>query len=202
MLPICTLERLCKIFQVLERYELDHIQAVSSRDLEKCIHATSVTIRKDISAIGRVGVTKRGYDVIELKKHIGEHLKLFRKRRACLVGLGRIGGALLEYQTLQDDGFEIIAGFDNNVNKVERMRTDIRVYPVHELVDIVKSHRIELGIIAVPGEAAQKVADQLNKAGIKGILNFSPVGIALPDRVIVENIDFTTALRILAAKMG
>ncbi|MFH1395757.1 MAG: Gfo/Idh/MocA family oxidoreductase [Candidatus Omnitrophota bacterium] len=129
-------------------------------------------------------------------------LCLNKKRNACIVGLGRLGSALLDYEKFQEDGFDIVAGFDSNINKLERIRTDIDVYPVSRINEIIIRKHIELGIIAVPSEHAQNIADTLTKAGVTGILNFSYVKINLPKNIINVNLDFTNSLRFIAAKLS
>ncbi len=195
-----SIERICKVFGHLDALEKKNVNFVSSMELAKAIGATSYTVRKDISVLGITGYTRKGYEVSSLKKELGRTLQLNKKRKACIVGLGRLGTALLDYEKFQDDGFEIVAGFDSSVNKLERIRTDIEVFPVRNLKEIVQSKSIELGIITVPEENAQAVADKLIEAGVKGILNFSHVKIDRPKGIINVNMDFTNALRFIAAQ--
>ncbi|HQP11076.1 MAG TPA: redox-sensing transcriptional repressor Rex, partial [Candidatus Omnitrophota bacterium] len=144
--------------------------------------------------------TRKGYEVKSFKKELGQRFQLTEKRKACIIGLGRLGTALLDYENFQEDGFEIVAGFDCNVNKIERIRTSIDVFAVSRLAEIVDARNIELGIIAVPAESAQEIADQLAAAGVKGILNFSPVKISVPEGIVHVDMDFTNALRFIAAR--
>ena len=146
------------------------------------------------------GYTRKGYAVASLKAELGNKLQLTKKRKACIVGLGRLGTALLNYENFQDDGFEIVAGFDCSINKIERIQTSVDIFPVSCLEDVVRQRSIELGIIAVPAEFAQEVADKLNNAGVKGILNFSTVKIIVPKHIIHLDMDFTSALRFIAAR--
>ena len=194
-------ERLCRIFGVLKDFERKDVDFVSSKNLAKSIGVSEYSVRKDISLLEVTGYTRKGYAVSSLRKKLGERLFLNKKRKACIVGLGRLGTALLDYKRFQEEGFEIVAGFDCSINKIERLRTHVDVFPVDRLEDIIKQRAIELGIIAVPGEASQKVADRLCQAGVKGILNFSPVKIIVPSDVIYEHIDFTNALRFIASRL-
>ena len=195
-----TIERICKIFGHLDALEKRGIDFVSSKELAGVIGTTEYTIRKDISLLEGPGYTRKGYEVKSFKKELGQKFLLTQKRKACVVGLGRLGTALLDYENFQEDGFEIVAGFDCNVNKIERIRTNIDVFPVSCLEEIVRARSIELGIIAVPEESAQEVADQLTKAGVKGVLNFSPVKINVSAHIVHLDIDFTNALRFIAAR--
>ena len=197
-----TIERICRIFGLLRVLEKEGINFVSSKELGSTIGSTEYTVRKDLSLLGVTGYTRKGYNVSSLKTELGEKLQLSRKRKACIVGLGRLGTALLDYEKFQEDGFEIVAGFDCSVNKIERIRTHIDVFQVSSLKSIINEKEIELGIITVPRESAQEVADALISAGIKGILNFSPVRLVVPKSIMYADMDFTNALRCIAARFS
>lgn len=195
-----TIERICRVFGYLDDLSRKDIGFVSSKDLAKAIGTTEYTIRKDISLLNITGYTRTGYDVCSLKTELGNRLLLNQKRKACIVGLGRLGSALLDYEKFQEDGFEIVAGFDISINKLERIRTHIDVFPGSQMEAVIKQKTIELGIITVPGEAAQNIADKLVSSGVKGILNFSNKKITVPPHIIYLDMDFTSALRFIAAK--
>lgn len=194
-----TIERICRIFGFLAACEKEGIEFVSSRDLAKSAGATELTVRKDISLMGVTGYNRRGYDVRALKKALGEKFELSKKRKACIVGLGRLGAALLDYKNFQEDGFEIVAGFDCSVNKIERIKTGVDVFAVDRMPGIIKERSIELGIVTVPAAAAQETVDRLVRAGVKGVLNFAPVKAVVPEHIIYLDMDFTNALRFIAA---
>jgi len=196
------LERICRIFGYLNRSEKRGIDFVSSKDLAKVIGITEATIRKDISLMGVTGYDRKGYEVKALKQELAEKWNLSKKRKACIVGLGRLGAALLDYENFQEDGFEVVAGFDSSVNKIERIKTNVDVFAVDRLKDIVRDRSIELGIVTVPANAAQAVVEQLVDAGVRGILNFSPVKVDVPDNIIYLHMDFTSSLRFIAAQFA
>ena len=197
-----TIERSCKIFGYLNTLEKKGIGFVSSKELAKAVGATDYTVRKDISLLGATGYTRKGYDVKILKQELGNRLKLAKRRKACIVGLGRLGSALLDYEKFQEDGFEIVAGFDRSINKIERICSSVSVFPVSQLELIAAQKNIELGIIAVPADSAQEVSERLIRAGVKGILNFAPVKIIVPKHIIYLDMDFTSALRFIAARFS
>lgn len=197
-----TIERICKIYGHLDSLIKNGAEIVSSKDLALAIGTTEHTVRKDISSLNIASYTRKGYDIRSLKEAVGTKLLLNKNRKACIVGLGRLGTALLDYEKFQEDGFEIVAGFDCSINKLERIRTDIEVYPDTNMESVVRQKSIELGIITVPAEHAQNVADRLIEAGIKGVLNFSPVKVVVPAHIIHLDMDFTNALRFIAAKMA
>jgi len=197
-----TIERICKIFGYLTTLEKKDVAFVSSFDLAKAVGATDYTVRKDISLLGLSGFTRKGYNVALLKDELGKKLALTKKRKACIVGLGRLGSALLDYEKFQEDGFEIVAGFDKSINRIERIRTQVDVFSMRDLAATVKERNIELGIVAVSADSAQEVADALIRAGIKGLLNFSPVKIVVPKSIMYLDMDFTSALRFIAVKFS
>ncbi len=196
-----TIERICKVFGYLSYLERSAIEFVSSKKLAKAIGSTEYTVRKDISFLGVSGYTRKGYAVKSLKEELGRKLNLNKKRKACIVGLGRLGSALLDYEKFQEDGFEIVAGFDCSINKLERIQTQIDVFSDNDIKEVVAQREIEVGIIAVPSQWAQDVADKLVAAGIKGVLNFSAHKVVVPEDVIYLNLDFTNALRFIATKV-
>jgi len=196
-----SINRICRIFGHLEFLEEQGVAFVSSKELAEAIGTTEYTIRKDISLLGMTGFTRKGYEVAALRKELGRKLNLDQKRKACIVGLGRLGSALLSYEKFQKDGFEIVAGFDVSINRIERILTPVELLPVSQMEDVIKSRGIELGIVTVPADSAQEVVDCLVRAGIKGILNFSPVKVVIPQNIIHMDMDFTSALRVIAARM-
>jgi redox-sensing transcriptional repressor len=199
-IPQPTIIRLCSIYQLLCNLEKEGVKKVSSSELEEKTGVPSHTIRKDISFIGDVGSTGSGYDVGKLKKSILGNLGFNRERKACIVGLGRLGSAIMQWQSIAEGEFRIVAGFDSDINKVETIKTTISVFPSHEVPDVVKRMGIELGIIAVPPTRAQEVADRLMEAGVKGIVNFAPAIIkSKRNDCFIRNMDIAGELRILSA---
>jgi redox-sensing transcriptional repressor len=118
------------------------------------------------------------------------------------VGLGRLGSAILAYERFSNSGYSIIAGFDSNINKLETIRTNIELFPAHDITDIVRRKKIDVGVIAVPASAAQESADRLIEGGARGIVNFSPALIQLKRKdVHITNLDIVTEFSILSAFM-
>jgi redox-sensing transcriptional repressor len=194
--------RLCALYQLLGTMEKEGVKTVSSYELEERTGTPAHTIRKDISFIGEAGSSRSGYDTATLKKRIVDGLGLNRERKACLVGLGRIGSAILQWSLFKEGEFRIVAGFDSNINKVETIRTTISVFPSYEIPEVVGRLGIKLGIIAVPPGSAQEVADRLIEAGVKGIVNFAPAIItSRRNDCFVRTLDIGGELRILSAMM-
>jgi redox-sensing transcriptional repressor len=150
-------------------------------------------IRKDFSYFGDFGTRGVGYKIEKLAKQIKKILKLNVVQKAALIGVGNLGSAVLEHPAFRTYGFDIAVAFDVNPKKVGRKIKNIVVEDISNL-QTLKRRKIKLAIIAVPRQAAQEIADKLVKAGVKGILNFSPCYIAVPKKVKVITIDIAMDL--------
>ena len=169
-------------------------QNVSSRNLAGCLGINPSQIRKDFSYFGDFGGTPGvGYNIQKLIKQINKILKLNVVRRAALVGVGNLGLAILAYPGFGIYGFDIAAAFDISPKKIGRKMKNITIEDVSNLRTL-KKRKINLAIITVPRDAAQQTADALVKAGVRGILNFSPHHITVPKKVKVITIDIAMDL--------
>lgn len=164
------------------------VRCVSSTELASFLGITPWQIRKDLSYFGGFGTRGVGYNVENLVSQIREILRLNVVRKAALVGVGNLGSAILSYPGFNKYWLEIAAAFDIDKKKVGKKLNDLVVEDISRL-GTLKGRGINLGIIAVPGEVAQDVADALIKVGIKAILNFAPQYIEAPKRVKVITID-------------
>lgn len=149
-------------------------------------------------AVGYSGSPTRGYDVKELIKSIGAFLDAPKGMNVGLVGVGNLGRAILAYFSGRRPKLSIVAAFDDDPSKTNRKIHGCPCYPVSELTKIVEEKDIRIGIITVPAEAAQRVADELSAAGVRGLLNFAPVRIVAHRPIYVEDIDVTMALEKVA----
>lgn len=201
-IPFPTIERLCTIYHLLEELYENGIRSLSSKEIGAYIGAGAHTVRKDINYLGEIGKGRAGYDVALLKNHLMNHLGLTGHKKACIVGLGRLGAAILEYARLALSGFDMVAGFDRNINKLETIKTAITLYPAHEITTIVRRNGIELAVLAVPAQAAQEAAHRLIDGGIKGIVNFSPALLQTEAGVVIRNIDLINEFRIVTVLSG
>lgn len=201
-IPLPSIERLCVVYGLLEKVEKQGVKTVSSNQIGKRINTTRVTVRKDISYLCMPASPGKDYEVTKLKKYIENKLKLLQPRKVCVIGLGRIGTAILAYEYFREEGFDIVAGFDANLNKIERIVTKIPLYLVNDLTAAVVAQKIEIAILCVPPEFAQQITDILVISGIKGILNCTTAVINVPEKVFMSNIDFTSHLRTLSANIA
>jgi redox-sensing transcriptional repressor len=200
--PKPTIARLCLLYRLLEEIEREGAATVSSSQLGERLSMNSHNLRKDIGYVGEVGNLGAGYEVSRLKAAIAAKLGLDQQRSACVVGLGELGRAILNYAQLHPGGYAVVAGFDSNINKIETMRTSVSLYPAYQISEIVKRLHIELAVIAVPMTAAQRVADQLVEGGVRGLVNLTPAIIkSVRDDVFVSNFSVTGEFHFLSSLM-
>jgi redox-sensing transcriptional repressor len=186
--------RLSLYHRILRDLEVRGQDVVSSDDLARWGRTNAAQVRKDLSYFGSFGKRGRGYDVPVLRSQIQEILGLHRRWRVVIVGAGRLGSALASYQDFPRLGFEIVAMLDNSPSCIGKTVGGLRVRPVGEMADVVKSGGINLGIVAVPADAAQDVVDMLAGAGVRGILNFAPKKVNVPEDVGLRHVDISIEL--------
>jgi len=191
--PDATISRLVTYLRVLEALERRGVTRTSSEQLAEEAQVTAFQVRKDLAYFGSYGTRGVGYSVPLLKRELRNILGLSRKWRLAIVGMGRLGQALADYPGLSEV-FEPVGFFDVDPEKIGKPVAQGVIESLAELPRAVRERNIEIGMIAVPAEAAQEVAELLVEAGIKGILNFAPRVLEVPPRVPVENIDFLTGL--------
>lgn len=192
-IPDETVRRLPLYLRGLLYPQQDFQGNISSRKLADFIGVNHWQIRKDFSYFGDFGTPGVGYNVEKLTKQIKKILKLNVVHKAALVGVGNIGSAILAYPGFEIYGFDIAAVFDNNPRKIGRKVQNITVEDVAKLGSL-KRRKITFGIIAVPRENAQEIADRLVEVGIRVILNFSPCYMSAPKKVKVITIDIAMDL--------
>ena len=169
---------------------------ISSRHLADLVGVNAWQIRKDFSYFGDFGTRGVGYNVEKLSTQIKKILRLDITQKAALVGVGNLGSALLAYHGFAKYGFEIAVAFDENPKKIGRKIKNVVIEDISNLRTL-KRRKVALGIIAVPHHAAQVTVDKLVKAGISGILNFSPCHITVPKKVKIITIDIAMDLACL-----
>ncbi len=173
---------------------------LSSNDIGKRLGVGSHNIRKDLTYLGETGTTGSGYDIKTLKEQISRCLGFDRKRKACIVGLDKTGTAILSNDMFFSKNFDIVAGFDSNINRLETLKIDIPLYPTYDIPVVIRRERIELALLTLSGETAQIVTEKLIDGGIKGIVNFSPVVLSSSDSsVYISNVDIINEFRFLSA---
>ncbi|GEN34272.1 MULTISPECIES: redox-sensing transcriptional repressor Rex [Aneurinibacillus] len=191
-------KRLPVYLRYLNNLKAMNVRTVSSQQLGEALDLNPAQIRKDLACFGEFGRKGIGYEVNYLVEKIKSILKLDQQINVLLVGAGNLGHAISNYNAYLKDNMKIIAVFDADPNKIGKKIANLTIQPLSELKETVKEKSIRIGIIAVPAEAAQSVADCLVDAGITGILNFAPTNLRMPEDVRVHDADVTMELHSLA----
>ena len=200
-LPIPVLCRLSSLYDYLIKLHESGMSKISSGELGAGLGQTAHTIRKDISFIGAAGTAGIKYSIADLRALLAERLGFTRVKKCCIVGLGRIGSALMEHFSVHErQEFRVVAGFESNINRLETLQSPIALYPAYRIEEVVRQMRIELAMIAVSPQNAQEVADRCCSGGISGILNFTPAIVKTDnENVSIRSINISGELRVLSA---
>lgn len=201
-IPKPTAQRLSLYLRELGNRAADKRPTVSSKQLGAAAGLTDAQVRKDLALFGQFGQPGVGYQVAALRERLREIVGTHQQWRAAIVGVGNIGRALLSYRRFRDEGFEISAVFDQSASLVGSRVGGLVVQPLSKLRETVQRDGISIGVIAVPPEAAQEVADALVAAGVRGILNFAPRRLDMRRGVPCVDVDFTSALQRLSFELG
>ncbi len=193
-----TIMRLPIYGQALTNLQEKGIETVSSRLLGEMVGSTAAQVRKDLSCFGEFGKPGTGYRAGLLKDAIFRILGTDHALNTALVGVGRLGSALLAYPGFGNHGLKIVAAFDNDIIKIGKKWEDVIIEDISQLGAAVERKRIKIAILAVPGEIAQEVAGKVVSSGIRAILNFAPARISVPEGVQLRNVDLSSELESLA----
>ena len=174
------------------------ISRISSQELSVLTGFTASQIRQDLNNFGGFGQQGYGYNVEDLQRELGKILGLDQKYNAVIVGAGNLGQAIANYRGFEDAGFRVLSMFDRNPRVIGLKIRDIEIRDMEQIEDFIKENNVEIGIITTPKESAQAVADIYIKAGVKGIWNFAPTDISVPDDMIIENVRLNESLFILS----
>ena len=198
VIPKAAAARLSLYLRHLESLRITGAATTSSKDLAKALGVTAAQVRKDLGYFGQFGFPGIGYKIENLIVEIRKILGTDRIWNVALVGLGNLGSALFRYRGFVRQGFRITAIFDKNPAVIGRQVEGLLVKHINVLERTVPDADSSLGIMAVPAESAQDVADCLVRAGISGIFNFAPAVLSLPANVAYVSIDLTVQLEQLS----
>lgn len=194
-----TTKRLSLYLRCLDELEALGVEQISSGEMADRFQLNSSQFRKDLACFGEFGVRGVGYDVGRLRREIADILGLDTVSPVVIVGAGNLGHALADYPGFNSGGFRIVALFDSDPDKISTTtRRGKPIHGMHDLEEIVGSEEVELGIVAVPAEAAQGVVDRLVDAGVRAILNFAPVRPSVPDTIRCNSVDLKVELESLS----
>ena len=193
--PEVVIRRLPLYVRILTQFSNRGNQVISSEQLGLMLHMTPAQIRKDLSYFGRFGKQGRGYDVTILEQKLRTILGLDRAWNAAIIGMGRLGRAVVSYPGFAPEGFNILAAFDTNDDIVGQNISGLQVRSISQLTTTVKKLEIKIGIVSVPIEHAQEVINALVQSDIKSILNYAPLSPEVPVSVNVNSIDPVLSLQ-------
>ena len=193
--PEVVIQRLPLYVRALTQFAGSGDDVISSEQLGQRLQMTPAQIRKDLSYFGRFGKQGRGYSVASLEQRLRSILGLDRAWNTMVIGMGRLGRAVVSYPGFAPEGFNIVAAFDADDSIVGETVSGLDIQSISDLAKTVKEKDIKIGIVTVPIEHAQEVIDTLVDAGIKSILNYAPLSPKVPEGVTVRGIDPVLSLQ-------
>lgn len=197
-IPEKTVERLVLYRHLLRDVLASGRETLYSHELAALAHNTPAQVRRDMMIIGYSGKSRKGYGASELIKCIGQILDESTETKIALVGIGNLGRAILSYFSTRQGALSVAAAFDSDETRTDRVIAGCRCFNVKDFKDKVKELGITVGVITVPAKYAQPTANMMIEAGIKGILNFAPAPVQVPEGVFCESIDISTTLEKIA----
>ncbi len=202
-IPEATIRRLSRYSRRLEEMDNMGEKVVSSAQLAgKCL-VNAAQVRKDLAYFGEFGIRGVGYYVKDLLNDIKRILGLNKEWRMAVIGIGNLGSSLLSYKDFLKQNYKIVAAFDIDPSKVigrvsEKLGKPVEILHINRIKEVANERKIEIGLITTPPSEAQNAANMLVEAEIRGILNFAPAQITVPDGFVVKDVFFTTILDNLA----
>ena len=201
LIPIPTVKRYPSYLRLLKQARDGGRRYISATELADELSLKPIQVRKDISSTGIEGKPRVGFVIEELIEAINHALGWDNPTDAVIVGCGNLGSAIAAYGGFDAYGLRIVAGFDNDPLRIGSKVGGITVYPLETMNQYIKTHRVSIGVIAVPASQAQATADLLVGCGIRGIWNFAPKDLKLPDDVVLQRTDLATSFAVLSIKL-
>ena len=192
------IRRLPRYRRYLGQLQVKGIKKISSGELSELIGYTASQIRQDLNTFGEFGQQGYGYEVDKLYKEINKILGLDREYRTVVVGVGNLGQAITNYTYYYKIGFNIIGLFDKDPEVIGKEINDVKIMDGDILEDYVRNNAVDIGIICVTRDNAQEVADALVRGGVKGIWNFAPIDLDVPDDIALESVHLSDSLHALS----
>ena len=197
-LPGKTVERLSEYRRTLLECLREKRNFIYSHDLAGRLHITAVQVRRDLMLIGYSSSHKKGYDVKELIDTISRIIDSEESMNVAIIGIGNLGRALAGYFKGKRSKLSLVASFDNDPQKINKVISGVRCYPYDDLEKVVNELKIQIAILTVPSDYAKRIAEETVRFGIKGILNFTTVPINVPSDVFLEEYDMITSIEKVA----
>lgn len=200
-IPLPTIRRMPGYLRVLQDFQKEQEEWITTTNFSSHLSLKPIQIRKDMVYTGITGTPRLGFEVDKLTQAIRKMLGWDNPSEAVLIGAGALGSALLGYKGFAAHGLKIVAPFDSNDSIVGNNIHGLVVQPMEKLEDLIVRMGISIGIITVPDDSGQSIADRLIAAGIQGIWNFSSVKLKVPSYIMVQKEDIASGLAVLSVKM-
>jgi len=197
-LPGKTVERLSEYRRTLLECLREKKNFIYSHDLAARLHITAVQVRRDLMLIGYASVQRKGYDVKELIEKIGSIIDSEESLNVAIIGIGNLGRAVAGYFKGKRSKLNLVASFDTDPQKVNKVISGVKCYPHNEMENVIKEQNIRIAIVTVPPDYAKEMAEELVRLGIKGILNFTTIPLNVPSWVFLEEYDMITSMEKVA----
>ncbi|MDF2883061.1 MAG: CoA-binding domain protein [Clostridiaceae bacterium] len=201
-ISMAVIKRLPKYHRYLGELLQNDVDRISSKELSEKIGFTASQIRQDLNNFGDFGQQGYGYNVKELHNQISNILGLTREYKTIIVGAGNIGQALANYSDFQKLGFKILSIFDINPKLIGLKIRDVEIMDIDYLEEFAEKNKLDIGIICVPRNNAQKVCDILVKSGVRAIWNFAPIDLVVPEEIKVEDVHLSDSLLTLTCLLN
>ncbi|WP_018248336.1 redox-sensing transcriptional repressor Rex [Orenia marismortui] len=201
VIPTAVIKRLPKYHRHLSKLIRKGVEKISSKDFGQIVGVSAPQLRQDLNHFGNFGQQGYGYNIEKLYNELSKVMGIEKKSNMVLIGVGNLGQALINSTDFKRRGFYLSAAFDINPRLVGMMINGIKVRDIETIESYIRENDINIAIITVPEEAAQKLADRMIDAGVKGIWNFAPVDLKVPKGVSVENEHLTEGLLRLSFKV-
>jgi redox-sensing transcriptional repressor len=197
-LPGKTVERLSEYRRTLLGCLSEGRNYIFSHDLAAMLHITAVQVRRDLMLIGYTSILRKGYDIKELINKIGSVLDSDEGINVAIIGIGNLGRAVTSYFRGKRSQLNLVASFDNDPQKVNKVISGIKCYHVQDMEQVIREMNIKIAILAVPVDAAKSTCETVVRYGIKGILNFTTIALNVPTGVYLEEYDMITSIEKVA----
>lgn len=201
-LPEPTLRRLPWYLAYITRLKNENVEYVSSTQIAKEINVDASQIAKDLSFLSIKGKTRIGYEVAQLEQELTDFLGFKKGHNAFMIGVGSLGGALIQDSGLIQYGLNIVAGFDINSRLIGKSLNGVPIYDIAQLAEQQRIYQASIAILAVPVESAQSVTNQIIDAGLKAIWNFTPSRIKANEQIVVQNTSIYAHLALMYNRMS
>lgn len=197
-IPEGTISRLFVYLREITALISVNIRTISSAELGDRLNLSDAQVRKDLGHFGQFGTSGAGYNTEELKAVLEKILGKNKTWNVAVVGAGHLGSALLAYPGFKEHQLNLVAAFDSDEKKIGKKISDITIQPLENMPKVIKDKKVSIGVIAIPAEGAQGVADKFVNSGVECILNFAPASLNVPEEVKVKDVDLSRELETLS----